>query len=437
MSDTLYKSNPLVRSVRQSLWQAENLRFIGALIGSTVHNTFFSKIDSSDICIMANSNRVVDYDGIEVDRISGYFCHVYPLNTSMVFNQYTSNQLLSYDNAYFFTLHNASVSFKKRLVVKTKDYNLAKSLLNVAFKNAKDVLGFDFSRQDSDFLLRSFAELIAISQEQFYYYVKWFEKRNIKLLIKEDASYGGMSAIIVAAAHKAGVVTAECQHGAITSGHDAYNVAPTLLNSPLYANSMPTYFLSYGSWWNEQINTPSKKIVIGGPHRSNMLGKLSNNIQYKNNILILGDGIETSMYLELVRGILPIAKKLSLKVVFRAHPLERKKVNKNNIPNGCYLDDSKNIYEAFCASHVVISELSTGLFEAIGLCDRIIVWKTDKAIFSMPTIPFMTFTSLSDLELLLSIGDKDSDSEMSQIQNSKIWDPDWKKNYRHFVQSII
>src|SRR5207342_2453626 len=93
-----------------------------------------------------------------------------------------------------------------------------------------------------------------------------------RLALIEDASFGHM-AVFNATARRLGVTVAEFQHGMVSKGHDAYNVAPTLAASEAYRRTQPTAFLAYGSWWNDQFNAPvDGKVVIGNPHRTETLG---------------------------------------------------------------------------------------------------------------------------------------------------------------------
>jgi hypothetical protein len=73
------------------------------------------------------------------------------------------------------------------------------------------------------------------------------------------------------------------------------------------------------------------------------------------------------------------------------HPFEREKVKSLILPDGVRLDSHADIYSSLKESSVVISELSTGLFEAVGLVDKVLLWETDKSRFAFPEIPFKSF----------------------------------------------
>ena len=75
-----------------------------------------------------------------------------------------------------------------------------------------------------------------------------------------------------------------------------------------------------------------------------------------------------------------------------------------------------------------------GLFEAIGLSDRVLVWDTPKSKFYYPNHPFESFVDANDLL------EKIKDSRVGFIDFHSIhsvWAKDWKKNYKNFLMQFI
>jgi hypothetical protein len=255
-------------------------------------------------------------------------------------------------------------------------------------------------------------------------------------LLKEDACYGGSAISIIHAARLCGMVVAEYQHGAISKGHDGYNVADALATSHSFKAVLPDYLLTYGNWWSNQTNMPVQKIAIGNPHLTETLGSLGQISHRRNQVLVLGDGIETNLYLNLAGKILNIVKEKGLAVVFRPHPFERDKVKSSTLPEGVHLDSHPDIYTSLKKTSVVISELSTGLFEAVGLVDKVLLWETDKSRFAFPEIPFKSFSTMDELELILN--DKDSFHMESHTDSvNELWEPNWKQNYLRFIEGVV
>jgi hypothetical protein len=124
-----------------------------------------------------------------------------------------------------------------------------------------------------------------------------------------------------------------------------------------------------------------------------------------------------------------------LRVVFRPHPLERARVLASN-PKGIgavHVDSHADIYESFASAAALVSETSTGLFEAVGLVDRIFALETPRGRFSMPRHPFETCAGAEDMAARLS--DR-SAAVPDAAEVARIWAPDWRSNYRAFLESV-
>ena len=256
-----------------------------------------------------------------------------------------------------------------------------------------------------------------------------------RLLIKEEACYGP-SAVFISAARDLGIATAEYQHGVISAGHDAYNVAEAVRSNAAYRRTLPDYLLGYGRWWLDQINMPIGRVAIGSPHRSEQLrGLAPAPLGAARNVLILGDGIETRLYMDLARR-LAVHLGTRLQVVFRPHPLERAAVQ-HEFPAGSFdgvrIDASIDIYQAFQSSYAVVNDLSTGLFEAVGIVERVFIWNTAKSRFTFPQHPFPSFDDEADLaRKLLQAAAAPLDATTAEA----IWQPDWRANYLRFLAGV-
>lgn len=253
---------------------------------------------------------------------------------------------------------------------------------------------------------------------------------HVRLLLLEEGYYGGRSIPFILAAKDAGIHVAEFQHGAIFPGHEAYNIGFDSTNQTLYGDLSPDSFLSYGKWWHNQMRIPNKIVDIGNPHRDNM-SKRTQEFRKKKQILILGDGLETEKYMSLARQINSL---IEYKVIFRPHPLERDKFERDFSDCAVDIDLSPDIHSALAHTDVIISELSTGLFEAVGTVERIFIWKTKKSEAAFNNMPFETFKSVVELREKLSVAVVDFQNEYS---NFSIWERGWLSNYKNFVDPII
>jgi len=95
------------------------------------------------------------------------------------------------------------------------------------------------------------------------------------------------------------------------------------------------------------------------------------------------------------------------------------------------LDKNADLYASLRTAHVLISEISTGLFEAAGLADRIFLWDTPKSRFSFPRHPFQSFSSAS---MLLDLLNDETAGQLPASELEAIWAPSWRDNYLGFLE---
>lgn len=436
MSDLFYKTAPLKGKNRQ----INPIQAVKYLVCCAAHNGFHYNDFSSDICFFSSALGNIERNSQIFDRLVGYFADIYP-----------ENSLIYQDHAGFqkhYNLHYQSIMYDfpfrllswavGRIKLQAKHIRLANNVLHCASTNALVRLSYIFKPEDLASLKFCLAQQLAEMPFVTDYFANWFAKRKIKLLLKDCASYGARSVPILAAARRAGVTTAEYQHGAISAGHDGYNVASTLLNSPEFQQTLPEYLLTYGEWWGEQTNMPFKRVVIGNPHFTESIKHIPPGNPARKHILILGDGIETELYLDLAKHVAEVARRRGMRVCFRPHPIERDRAERMDFPSGVELDKNSDVYQSFAIASIVISELSTGLFEAARLVDRVVIWDTAKARFAFPELPFPAFTSFSELDDALFLRNQaQADINGNDVANSKIWAENWQLNYKNFVESVI
>lgn len=369
------------------------------------------------------------------DRLAGYFADVYPAET--VISQYqpkgSFSLEFSFKNTIFHTPREIVGQLLSRVRVRARHVELANAVISKAVSNANYHLKFKFSRQQLDILATVLARRIAILPYNIDVNFNWFAKRNFKILIKEDACYGGGSIHSIFAAKLNNMVVAEYQHGVISKGHDAYNFSNALAVSDNIKQILPDYLLTYGNWWSKQSNIPVTKVAIGNPHLSESIRGLVNSVKKIDRILVLGDGIETELYLKLAKKISNIVGKHGTTVTFRPHPFERERVTSSILPSCVKLDHFTDIYPSLMASRIVISELSTGLFEAIGLVDRVLLWKTEKSKFAFPDIPFESFSTIEELQAILE-SDEPNSIPSAYPPVGDMWEPNWRSRYIKFVE---
>jgi hypothetical protein len=407
---------------------------LGTLARSAWHNR--RGMPTSDICIISTAVANQYVDGAWFNRLTDPFALESPAETLVIEEPFEWQWQMPrrFERVRFLSPRLALGALLGRIRVSTAQRASAARLVDLVLARAQAALGWDCGAQRRGHLIDMLSAKAAALPTQYRAYESWLNAIRPKLLIVTGGCYGPMSPLIVAA-NRRRIRTAEYQHGAVSTGHDGYNLAPVLAAASAWRESLPNEFLGYGSWWHEQFNAPVTKRVIGNPHRERQLAKLKLPMRARRRVLILSDGIEFSLYLRHASEIAAVATPLGFDVVLRPHPLER------TAAVGTYghsigqvrLDQEQDLYASLAEAHVVVSEVSTGLFEAVGIADKILVWDTAKARFAFPSHPFHRYRTVSDfIELLI-------DERAGRLESgvvSAIWAPSWASNYRALLDDV-
>lgn len=432
LSDVLYGTPlPMGRAA------TPKLQAVKTLGKAAIHNALHRSIEKTDILLMATGAGNQVKDGRWFNRLADHFALARPDNTLLVedFFQWQWPFPRWNSRVLFHAPTQTMAILAGRLFCRDAHIEQAHALISLVEARARQLIDWELGANRKALLINALARKSAAVPWLYCTYCRMLGRVRPKILIKEEACYGP-SSVLMHAARNMGVITAEYQHGAISAGHDAYNFSRTLRQSTQFQKSLPDYFFGYGSWWNEQVNAPVNKVTIGNPHRSEQLKRYPFDASRDTaNILILGDGIETDFYLQLA-GNLAAQIDPALSVVFRPHPLERTAVFKrfsDGADGAVRIDRNVDIYESFKDAYAVISELSTGLFEAVGLVQRIFILDTRKSRFAFPDHPFGVFTTIEDFLWQLREAHQ---GELNSEQCAKIWAPNWRENYQSFLEGI-
>jgi hypothetical protein len=348
---------------------------------------------------------------------------------------WTLNRPRHNERVYYHAPIQVAAAVAGRLPVDTETMRLAEATVDIACARAASLLNWDMGDERRAAFVTWAARKLAGLPLRYRAYRRLIRSVAPKLLIGSSGCYG-IHAPLIAAARDLGVVTAEYQHGAISAGHDAYSFAPAIFASEAYRRTLPQYLLTYGCWWSGQVHAPIECVEVGNPAREERVQQLQRAKTPARTVLILGDGIEFDFYLDFARA---IARGLSeqglsdksLTVVLRPHPMERAAVVARHglAVDGVEIDVTPDIYGSFAAAHTVISELSTGLFEAVGLGPRVAMLNTSKARFAFPEHPFVTVGSVEEAVAFIR---RPADGG-PDIAAQTLWATDWQANYRRFL----
>jgi hypothetical protein len=265
-------------------------------------------------------------------------------------------------------------------------------------------------------------------------YDLFFKWKKPKLLILEDAHYLGENAFILYAAKKNGVVTAEFQHGYVGKSHFAYNFDESLY--PILKEILPTYFFTFGAYWNKKIRTPANKIVIGNTHLTENAKQFSKIAlkQEKLNLLIVSVGYHSKEILELCHTFLNGKISSIYNIILRPHPRERASFEvryKSVLENGVILDINDDLYQTLKDVSIVVSpDFSTVLYEAMLFTKKIFLLNTNRTKLYDSNPIFMIYNDNQDLIRLIM------EEQEIDIETNEIWDTESHSNFNSFLTQI-
>lgn len=267
-----------------------------------------------------------------------------------------------------------------------------------------------------------------------------FERCRPKIVLVEDGCYGTKS-YLFKWGKRCGVVTAEHQHGTIYANHYAYNYGSAILDSEEYRAHFPDFFLTYGTYWNSKTNVPSEKVPIGNPHyreRLKAVDRTKVRFPGKNVILIASSCTNPGKVVRFAKSLLEAVDPERFQILFRPHPSERPMLRERYgeiiASGGIRLDEEPDVYTSLAEAKILVSEPSTIVYEAIGLCNRIFVLDVPSAGFYFPDSPFPVVADGHDV--FAAPGTRDERGEAVPPPPESLWSGEWRRNYRGFIDSL-
>jgi hypothetical protein len=412
-------------------------RACSTLARSWLHNMrhLATSRSRAEICILTDSLGLRRVEGKWFNRLSDYFALSHGPQTLVLEEQFNWVWPMprAVPRVIFHAPWQVSHYLSSRLRIRSAHRQQAAGLIQHVIERSRRLFGWEPGPEREGNTVRMMASKIAGLPGRVRTYDRLLAKIEPRMLLVDSGCYGTTAALIRAARDR-GIATAEFQHGAVGGGHDAYNVAPALRESAHYRAAMPDYFLAYGQWWSDQITAPVDKIVIGNPHRDAQVAEQKPFEGRRRDVLVLGDGIEWQKYFDFCRAASRLLRDGGLRIVFRPHPLERMSVESAAVDgsDGVHIDRNNDIYQSLNAAHAVVSEQSSGLFEAIGLTPHVFVWNTPKAAFGFPTHPFFNIDSPEELTSALL---DPAAGLVTTRQVEDIWAPGWRDSYERFLRS--
>ena len=336
----------LYKSIKFSLF-IKNLFFNFKQKDILFFKTGYSEINIKNLIF----NRNIDYfislnkkNYITLSRSSRFY----------FFKKYFDNQ------TYFLSFNENNINLLSRF--NKKNYQVSKDVTLYLSKKIKNIFNIKLNNQEIQRLIRYNTFKINAIEKKLNFYKELIKKIKPKLAIIECSSYS-QNAILNYALHDSDVRIAEPQHGCISKAHVNYNFSSHIKNSKEYRLFLPDDYLSYGKYWSKSINAPFTKYDVGSPHQSVNFIYNTKKIKRKK-ILLVSDGINTNLLPNLAKKIF-ISLNKKYEILIRPHPIENVQNYKNNkYSNYFKIDLEENVYKSLSDKEVVVSEMSTVLYEA-------------------------------------------------------------------------
>lgn len=262
-------------------------------------------------------------------------------------------------------------------------------------------------------------------------YLVFFRKANIKYLVVENANYGGSYVSqLIFCANIMGIKTVEVQHGVLDI---AYQYGRELIKAPFFSNHKTSYLLTFGKYWNQQIESTTVGFDIGNAFLENVRNELS--IKFDKTILFISQGDITK---DLIDIAINIDRKFSddFNIFYCLHPNEES--NKNIYINyfrysKIQIRSSSEFYPTLANCTFVVGSYSAALFDALYFNKTIFVHKNEYSDEFIPLQMGNRFENTS--ELIKLIQNHNFDNSFSHVD--QIWTYNWKSRFQQFINENL
>ena len=423
-------------SASKSIRTIDKVRRIAVGASHSLTNTkTHIKHDRKDVVISTSGGRYQAIDGKTFNILSDYFYNAAESSTAILEEFALGTSLhdrlpqVVYSNNPFYIAANIAGRFSQKASGK-KIKEFVYYLSEITENRLNLVLKLDEREWLESLLSKSCCEV----EIYLRLYGIFLGKLKPKILLAQCASYGGSQTVgMLLAAKERGIKTGEFQHGIISKGTESYNYPSVMTDSIIYKNTIPDYLLLYGNIWNGGTNTPSHRIVIGCPNRTESINKSSGEQWERVWVTLLGNGYDTAEYVRLCNLMAELNP--HWQVNFRPHPIERADARAIAKGSNLNIDFDLDIYRTFKKSRVLIGEVSNSLYEAIGLVDHIFSIDTSRSSFFDPDSPFVRIGDLAGFcenEFQAKIAEAD----LNYINERSYWEDGWKERYSNFIYGL-
>lgn len=275
-------------------------------------------------------------------------------------------------------------------------------------------------------VLLRFSVRISFLCKEYTELLKWLSP---KIVLLEDACYGGSVPIIIAA-RGLGIPIGEYQHGLISLSHPAYNYSAQL--SEKYKYYIPDFYMSYGRYWMENSRIPTKVLEIGNPYLSETIVHCEYS-EKKEVLLYISAAIDPDCYVQEVLLLKEMLANKGCEIMFRIHPsevLRLQMVYKPIIDAGIPID-TQPLYETLRHTKYLLGDFSTVLFEA-SMFDCIIFVRDTP--HNRSNVDITRFNAIQSMDELVK---KICSQEYQKTAYRDFWADNWQSRYKEIIESYI
>lgn len=429
MGDALHGTHT-ARTRAPAVGPADRLRYAWRC---TVSNPWRARARHSRILFFSSAIGNVRRDGVYFNRLCDSFAAEFAEETTVLESPHDSRYFFPRAHAQTYCLGAFGLASKLRRRFAAQPVGGREqprqfvAHLAANFGRWVDARGFD--RLEA--LLRS-----RLVEEAATYdlYSRLLDRLRPRLLVLEDACYGGLDGVIRLAKVR-GINVAEYQHGLVSRNHEAYNYHPRVLAA--LAPSFPDSFLAYGRYWAEQISIPPQIEVIGNPYLSEALAARRASATTVSggrgtHVLLVAGGLDPELYARVVAEFLACAPE-PWRVTLRPHPSRRALAEEDYGrlagTRRVEIDVSADYYASLESADYVVGDASTAVMEAaafgrpVFLIDHVEVRRNYPGVFPVFS---------SGAELLARLTTERDEGGLPDA--ARIWAEGWRHAYRDFVR---
>lgn len=391
------------------------------------------KMPEAEIIIFGSDISNIKTGNGYFNRITEYFANEFKENTVLLevssFNMFkrprTFNRVYSWDSITCYSL-----AFNKLFHRKICPNSDVENFILYLKQNLNYTFQSDFYDELTNILCRYEHKIPIIDRA----YTSFFVKKKPKIIFIEQGCYGADTAIIIKCAKRLGIRVAEMQHGYIGEDHPAYMYSPQICSE--YIQYLPDDFLCYGNYWKQNSRIPIQVLNIGNPYLSEIVQSVKGE-KSKTLVLYISSAINARMIIEEVLKIDRELKKYNYQLIFRPHPCEIQKLDKEYaaIVDACIPIDKANLYDSLAGVKFVVSNIraiSTVMFEALAFQCVSIFIKNRENSESIPSQDCFLY-----VDSIVELVDIIKDGKHSEVRYDDVWEMEWKMRYGNYIKHYL